>query len=259
LAADAAGSAVPHLPRRRLLQSRLEGVTSRKPRIVDRIQHGTPVDTQIHIRPRSLQASLRLLRRQVRAQDDFHYSCRCNFGRGPALRLHPASLAFAPKHIEVEVARRSASSLILHYGVTGNISDLRLPSVTAPARTAELWRHTCFEVFIRSSSGTAYYEFNFAPSTQWAAYWFRSYRSGMRVATEISAPRIKAESSIECYTLQASLNLDHLTSLPPLVGWRLGLSAVIEETSGHKSYWAFAHPPGRPDFHHSDCFVYEFS
>jgi hypothetical protein len=53
--------------------------------------------------------------------------------------------------------------------------------------------------------------------------------------------------------------LDHLTSLPPLVGWRLGLSAVIEETSGHKSYWALAHPPGRPDFHHSDCFVYEFS
>jgi hypothetical protein len=35
----------------------------------------------------------------------------------------------------------------------------------------------------------------------------------------------------------------------------LGLSAVIEETSGAKSYWALAHPPGRPDFHHADGFA----
>jgi hypothetical protein len=30
---------------------------------------------------------------------------------------------------------------------------------------------------------------------------------------------------------------------------------VIEETNGRKSYWALAHPPGKPDFHHSDCFA----
>ena len=41
--------------------------------------------------------------------------------------------------------------------------------------------------------------------------------------------------------------------------WRLGLSAVIEDTSGRKSYWALAHPPGKPDFHHADCFAHEFS
>ena len=39
--------------------------------------------------------------------------------------------------------------------------------------------------------------------------------------------------------------------------WRLGLSAVIEDTSGGKSYWALAHPPGKPDFHHADCFALE--
>ena len=35
----------------------------------------------------------------------------------------------------------------------------------------------------------------------------------------------------------------------------LGLSAVIEEHGGAKSYWALAHPPGAPDFHHPDCFA----
>jgi hypothetical protein len=34
---------------------------------------------------------------------------------------------------------------------------------------------------------------------------------------------------------------------------------VIEDTSGHKSYWALAHPPGKADFHHSDSFALEFS
>jgi hypothetical protein len=41
--------------------------------------------------------------------------------------------------------------------------------------------------------------------------------------------------------------------------WRLGLSAVIEETNGTISYWAVAHPPGKADFHHSDCFALELT
>jgi hypothetical protein len=144
----------------------------------------------------------------------------------------------------------------LNYFVTGKISDLRMPPVmAAAARADELWGHTCFEAFLRMSPDEAYYEFNFAPSTQWAAYRFDSYRSGMRVATEISAPRIEVQSA-PCYSLQAALDL---SSLPRDARWRLGLAAVLEETSGHKSYWALAHPPGKADFHHSDCFAHEFS
>jgi hypothetical protein len=177
-------------------------------------------------------------------------------GMRQSLRLHPDSICFAATHIAVEVARPRAGSLLLTYSLTGKMSELRMPPVMAAARTGELWRHTCFEAFVRPSPGAAYYEFNFAPSTQWAAYRFDSYRSGMRVATEISAPRIDVQSAPERYTLQAALDL---SSLPRNAGWRLGLSAVIEETSGRQSYWALAHPPGKPDFHHSDCFALEFS
>jgi hypothetical protein len=175
-----------------------------------------------------------------------------------ALRLHPDSLCFAVTNIEAEVARPHAGSLVLSYFVTGKIGDLRMPPVVSPARTDELWRHTCFEAFVGTPPDAAYYEFNFAPSTQWAAYRFSSYRSGMRVATEISAPRIDVQSSAERYTLQAALELDRLSGLPRDAPWRLGLAAVIEEASGRRSYWALAHPPGKPDFHHSDCFAHEF-
>ena len=175
------------------------------------------------------------------------------------LKLHPDSRCFAAAHIEVGVARPRANSLVLSYIVTGKMSDVRMPPVMAAARSDELWRHTCFEAFVCASSGSEYYEFNFAPSTQWAAYRFSSYRSGMRAAAEISAPPIEVRSSPDCYTLQASLELDRLSALPREIVWHLGLSALIEDTSGRKSYWALAHPRGKPDFHHADCFAYEFS
>ncbi len=174
-----------------------------------------------------------------------------------ALKLHPDSLCCAATRIEVDVGRPRAGCLVMRYVVTGKISDLHMPPVTASARTDELWQHTCFEAFVRTSPDAGYYEFNFAPSTQWAAYRFSGYRTGMRVATEISAPHIEVQASPECYTLQASQELDRLSRLPLDAGWRLGLSALIEETSGRKSYWALAHPPGKADFHHPDCFVHE--
>lgn len=176
-----------------------------------------------------------------------------------ALRLHPDSRCSAATRIYVELARPRADRLVLCYVVTGKIGELRMPPVTAAGRSDELWRHTCFEAFVRASPGVAYYEFNFAPSTQWAAYRFESYRSGRRVAAEISAPPIEVQSSPDCYALRASLELDRLPDLPREALWRFGLSAVIEDQSGRMSYWALAHPPGKPDFHHSDCFAHELS
>ena len=175
-----------------------------------------------------------------------------------ALRLHPDSRCAAVTGIDVDATRPRAGGLALSYVVTGKIGDLRLPAVTASARADELWRRTCFEVFVRAT-GEPYYEFNFAPSSQWAAYRFDRYRSGMCVAGGIAAPRIETPSAAGRYTLLARLELDVPSSLPSDAGWRLGLAAAIEETNGNKSYWALAHPPGRPDFHHADGFAYELS
>jgi hypothetical protein len=172
------------------------------------------------------------------------------------LLLHPDSSCFAVTNIEAEVARPRARTLVFTYAVTGKISKLAVPPLAAPAQTDELWRHTCFEAFLASSPDAAYYEFNFAPSTQWAAYRFSGYRTGMRAATEIKRPQISVESSPERYVLQASVELDQVLLSRGAV-WRLGVSAVIKEKSGSLSYWALAHPPGKADFHHSDCFALE--
>jgi len=181
---------------------------------------------------------------------------RYNSGMRMALKPHPDSPGSAVMGVVAEALRQADGGLVLSYFVTGRISELHLPPPAEPTRTDELWQHTCFEAFTCSPPTAGYYEFNFAPSTQWAAYRFSAYRKGMRIATEIDAARIDVQSGAESYALQASLDLNR-TILPSDSPWRLGLSAIIEETGGRKSYWALAHPPGKPDFHHSDCFARE--
>jgi hypothetical protein len=170
-----------------------------------------------------------------------------------ALKPHPNTPCSAATHIEVDVARGGAT-LSLRYLLTGTIADLRMPPLAAPERVDGLWQQTCFEAFVRGPSDAAYHEFNFAPSTLWAAYRLRGYRSGM-VDAGISAPRIGIRSDGDWLELEAELDLGPLGGLPADAPWHLGLSAVIEEASGRKSYWALAHPPGEPDFHHEDCFA----
>src|SRR5215475_13815860 len=160
------------------------------------------------------------------------------------LRPHPESRSSAAEHVEVAVTRSQPEKLVLSYMVTGKISDISIPPVTRATRTDELWQHTCFEAFVRSVSGNEYYEFNFSPSTQWAAYRFTDYRSGMCVAAEVDTPPIDVQSHFKSFTLRTALGLDHLSALPHDASWRLALSAVIEEMNGDKSYWALVHPPG---------------
>jgi hypothetical protein len=173
-----------------------------------------------------------------------------------SLRRHPDSPCATVGGIAVQVSR-SASDLMLRYAMTGKIGELRVPEAAAPGRTDGLWRHTCFEAFLRPPAGEAYYEFNFAPSLQWAAYRFNGYRSGMQVAEGFRGPCIEIESEASRLELRVALSLSELPELSAGAAWHLALSAVIEEADGALSYWALAHPPGRPDFHHSDCFALE--
>jgi hypothetical protein len=171
-----------------------------------------------------------------------------------SLALHPDFRCEAVTRIGAEVGR-SGGELVMAYAVEGRIAELRLPVAAAPARADELWKHTCLEAFVRPKGGAAYCEFNLAPSTQWAAYRFDDYRAGMRNAG-YPVPRIAVDVSDTRLTLRASVSLEDLDGFAR-VPWELGLTAVIEETSGLKSYWSLRHPKGRPDFHHSDGFALE--
>ncbi|MFC7379345.1 DOMON-like domain-containing protein [Brevundimonas sp. GCM10030266] len=129
--------------------------------------------------------------------------------------------------------------------VEHDFSRVPWPAVVAGERADGLWQHTCFEAFIPTGDG--YLEFNMSPSCQWASYHFESYRSGMKPAEAQVAVRLQ-DGDEDYIVIEADLDL------PPKAAF-IGLSAVIEDIEGNISYWALAHAPGKPDFHHPDSFA----
>ncbi len=101
------------------------------------------------------------------------------------------------------------------------------------------------------AAGDAYVELNLSPSGAFAAYHFDHYRTGM-TALAMPAPRIDVDLGNERLTMTVRLAED---DLPWDRTGRIGISAVMADKAGCTSYWALAHPPGRPDFHHHDCFA----
>lgn len=173
----------------------------------------------------------------------------------PTLQNHPATPTTAVSRIEADASRSARGELTLRYVLTGDIAALNLPEKKPSVRTDELWTHTCFEAFVRAESAENYFEFNLSPSTEWAAWSFTSTRTDM-AAVAFAVPHIRVSQDLRTLTLETTLALDSLPGLGPEATWRLGLSAVIEETSGRKSYWALAHPGSKPNFHHRDCFQF---
>lgn len=167
-----------------------------------------------------------------------------------ALIPHPDGPPTGVRSIEGRVTGASGHWLSLRWIVQG-AAQVVWPKLAGRRRADGLWKTTCFEAFIRPDGGDAYVELNLSPSENWAAYDFAGYREGMaeRPMPRNSDCTLRRGSDVAIF--DAAVPMAGLPALP----WNLGLSAVIEEEGGVLSYWALAHSPGRPDFHHAACFA----
>lgn len=175
-----------------------------------------------------------------------------------SLSCHPATPAPVVRSLEARIRFNADGSIGLSYCLRGDIIRLRIPEELVPERVDQLWEHTCFEAFIGVRGETAYREFNFSPSGQWAAYAFRNYRQPEDELPEIAPPAIVAQRHAGRLELDVTLSARALPPKPAQTPWQIGLSAVVEEADtvdGRHSYWALLHPGTRPDFHHRDAFA----
>lgn len=172
-------------------------------------------------------------------------------GKEYPLVAHPDTPPVAVRAVFVRLRHRPGDdALLLTFRIDGQ-EQVALPDRVRIGRADDLWRTTCFEMFLSPADKASYFEFNYSPSTQWAAYQFDAYRSGMRDLRLATDPRIDRGDDTSGYVVQVDQALDDL----PRATLAMGLTAVIEEFDGTKSYWALAHAPGPPDFHNRDTFI----
>jgi hypothetical protein len=165
---------------------------------------------------------------------------------------HPRTPARAVTGVEAFIAVLDSNEMAVEFYVTPD-SALALPAPAPPGRADDLWRTTCFEVFVKPDGADTYLEFNFSPSGAWAAYGFASHREGRQELPMSWPPNVEQLAHEGRFSLFAEFD----SSSFPRGAARIGLTAVIEEKDGAKSYWALNHPLGEPDFHHNDCFAIE--
>jgi len=169
--------------------------------------------------------------------------------RWQALQCHPAFSAPAVQ-VHAGIARHE-DSLALSYEITGNVSLIKIPAPASSTRQDELWRHTCAELFITTGESTAYTEYNFSPSSQWAAYSFSDYRQDMKVLAT-KEPEIVRTADQSRLIIAATIVIPEQYRNVSIIA---GLSMVIENIDGACSYWALCHDSTRPDFHRRENWI----
>ena len=168
---------------------------------------------------------------------------------------HPASACGAIRRFGASVEFAAPpDTLRISFRIEGVIERLRLPGPGSALRMDGLWHHSCFEAFVRSDAGDSYHEFNFAPSGDWAAYRFASRREG-RQSPGMAAPRMEFRRAADTFELNTAIALADLPDLAQARTLQAGLTAVIEDSDGRLSYWAFAHRAAQPDFHDPGTFT----
>src|SRR5690606_19097188 len=111
---------------------------------------------------------------------------------------------------------------MLRWKVSGD-SDLMVPSFAGRGRSDELWKTTCFELFLSRGEGNDR-ELNFSPSGRWAAYRIDAARGGMREYEPLQWPGIECQEGGGVTVMSVFLAGNELAGME-----RAGTSAVIEE------------------------------
>jgi hypothetical protein len=171
------------------------------------------------------------------------------------LQRHPSFPSEWADEVYVDISRSQAGLLDLWYVVQGDPERLVIPPPVEGKRADNLWRTTCFELFLKPKEGTFYLEFNFSPSGEWAAYAFDGPREGMRDA-DLPSPPIVSVIQTPWRAVETHVTLP--LELPSgSARWSLNLAAIVEEKGLGRSFWALEHPAGEPDFHDPACFTLE--
>ncbi len=142
-------------------------------------------------------------------------------------------------------------------------SDFKLSSSdNTTQRQDNLWKQTCFELFVSYSDNNAYREFNFSPNGCWNSYDFTAYRQQQQNAN-INLPQIKyTRLAPDKHSVSVNLSLQDIkpknrSDLAQTL--QLGITAVIQYSDLSYDYYALTHCGQVPDFHLRDSFIMRIS
>lgn len=163
---------------------------------------------------------------------------------------HPSFVPAAITKVEARIIGHDTNWLRARWRIEGT-GGLVVPAFAGKGRADELWKTTCFEMFLKPLGNAAYTEINLSPSERWNAYDFAAYREGMVERPFPQEPQCTMRQGTNMAIFDAAIPVKGIPTMP----CALGFTAVLEEEGGVLSYWALAHGGSQPDFHDAACFA----
>jgi hypothetical protein len=176
-----------------------------------------------------------------------------------SMLAHPHTAAVVSARLGAAVRFIGPAVLRCEYALHADLGQLRVPASRGPSPVDGLWQHTCFEAFVAAADASVYYEFNFSPAGDWAAYRFAAYRAQMQPAAIAPPPGVETSQGPGRLALAATVDIRGLAEIARAPRLRVALAAVVEGAGGALSYWSLRHAAGKPDFHHPDGFAVELT
>ncbi len=141
------------------------------------------------------------------------------------------------------------SQIYISFTLTGALDSYIFPHEQRLERVDELWKSTCFELFLANSNEEEYYELNISPSLGWNFYHLKKYRAEVEEVELLSEATInvikeggnyKIEFKLEGFDFEKS-NIYNIT-------------AILLTKEGERTFWSLKPMDGTPDFHNQMYF-----
>ena len=139
----------------------------------------------------------------------------------------------------------------LTFMLNGEIKNYIVPNKEKLKRANELWKTTCFELFLANSKEEKYYELNISPTLAWNFYTLSEYRAVPKEVAEEIEPLIMSRRDEENYEITFELesktvNFEAFDTF--------NLACILLSNAKKRTFWSLNPQHGLPDFHNQQSF-----
>ncbi|CAA6803203.1 MAG: Unknown protein [uncultured Sulfurovum sp.] len=138
----------------------------------------------------------------------------------------------------------------IRFVVKGELNAYIFPPKSKLQRANELWKATCFELFLADSQKEEYYEINFSSSLVWNFYYLKNYRAEVQELKLLNEPKIEVQQNEDEVQIDFELEIENLEKFDIY-----NVASIFLTKDNERTFWSVKHEKDVPDFHNRATFL----
>ena len=137
----------------------------------------------------------------------------------------------------------------LSFIIKGALAEYIFSKKVEHKRANELWKATCFELFLANSKKEVYYELNFSSSLAWNFYYLESYRADVVEVTNVFSPQIEVHTTNNSFKTSIELEFENIEEFD-----LCNVACIVLNKNKERTFWSMKHQNSVADFHDRENF-----